>query len=334
MAENAALNVGLVGCGGLGRRHAQAIAQMPAVHLVAVCDHFRESAERLAGDLEPRPVAYGDHKEMFARERLDAVVIVTPNFTHKQITVDAASAGLHVFCEKPMALTLHECDAMIEATERAGVTLMIGYIRRFQPVFAAMKGLVDEGRLGELRFAHAVRLGTGPPGGVQGWQTRRDQYGGLFSMFSHELDQLCWYAGPVASVQATLGFGDDPHNDVEESISLGLEFASGATGFLVCSRISPVPSYEVGVAGTAGSAKIERASGPGSIRVKLWQSDKAETIECAPGDGRLGEFEHFFDCIRQGIRPGPDGIAGRHTVAVALAADESYRTGRRVKVVE
>ena len=241
---------------------------------------------------------------------------MTPNFTHKQITVDAASAGLHVFCEKPMALTLHECDAMIEATERAGVTLMIGYIRRFQPVFAAMKGLVDEGRLGELRFAHAVRLGTGPPGGVQGWQTRRDQYGGLFSMFSHELDQLCWYAGPVASVQATLGFGDDPHNDVEESISLGLEFASGATGFLVCSRISPVPSYEVGVAGTAGSAKIERASGPGSIQSQAMAKRQGGNDRVRRVMADWGSLSDFFDCIRQGIRPGPDGIAGRHTVAV------------------
>lgn len=307
---------------------------MPGIELVAVCDFFQESADRLAAELEPRPKAYSNHKEMFANEKLDAVVIVTPNFTHKELTVDAAEAGLHVFCEKPMALSLQECDAMIEATEKAGVILMVGYIRRFQSSYATMKRLIDDGRLGSLRFAHAVRLSTGPPGGAGGWQKQRSKYGGLYSLYSHELDQLCWYAGPIKAVQATLGFGNDPENDVEEAAALNFEFASGAVGTLVCTRISPVASYEVSVAGTTGSAKIENGSGQGPVLLKSWGDTKVESIESPPLNPRLGEFQHFFECIRTNTKPGPDGYAGRHTIAVALAADESHKTGRRIEVSE
>ncbi len=332
MVESGSLRVGLIGCGGLGRRHAQEIAQMPGIELVGVCDFFRESADRLAAELDAKPRAYSDHKEMFSKEGLDAVVIVTPNFTHRELTVDAANAGLHVFCEKPMALSLADCDAMIEATEKAGVVLMIGYIRRFQSSFATMKRLIDEGRLGSLRFAHAVRLSTGPPGGAGGWQRQRSKYGGLYSLYSHELDQLCWFAGPIKCVQATLGFGNDPDNDVEEAANLNFEFESGAVGTLVCTRISPVTSYEVSVAGTTGSAKIEKGSGQEPVLLKSWGDSKIEAIEVPPANPRLGEFEHFFECIRTNTKPGPDGYAGRHTIAVALAADESHKTGRRIEV--
>ena len=328
MALDGVLKVGLVGCGGLGRRHARNADGTEGVAVAAVCDVYPESAEKLASELPSRPVAYADHEVMLGEQDLDAVVVVTPNHTHSRVTVDAASAGVHVFCEKPMALTVPDCDAMIEAADRAGAYLMIGYVLRFWAAYREMKRQIDAGAIGEVRMAHAMRLGTGPPGGVDSWQMRRDQYGGLFSLYSHQLDLLAWMAGEIESVSAVMRYGDDPENEIEESIFIGLEFESGAVGSLGCSRIYPAGSGELGVAGTGGAIKIAGGSGPVISRKK----GESIPIEVTQTDGLLDELVTFFDCIREGRRPEPDGVDGRRVVAVAMAAHESARTGQRIPV--
>jgi predicted dehydrogenase len=328
MANDKILRAGLVGCGGLGRRHAKNADGIEGVQVAAVCDFYQASAQELAAGLTSKPAAYSDHRKMLAEQDLDAVLVVTPNYTHSEITIDAANAGVHVFCEKPMALTVEDCDAMIDAAERAGVFLMIGYVLRFYAANKEMKRQIDSGAIGEVRMAHALRLGTGPPGGVQGWQKKRDQYGGLFSLYSHQLDLLAWMAGEIASVSAVMRYGDDPENEIEENIFIGLEFANGAVGTLGCSRIYPVGGGEFGVAGTEGAIKSAGSGGP----VISTKKGESVAIEVPRNDGLLDELVCFFGCIREGRKPESDGIAGRRVIAVALAAHESARTGRRVEV--
>jgi len=330
VASDQILKVGLVGCGGLGSRHAGHVDGMEGAKLVAVCDYTRASAEVLAGKLTSQPAVYNDHRAMLEAHSPDVVLVVTPNFVHSPITVDIASAGAHVFCEKPMALTVEDCDAMIDAADQADVFLMIGYVRRFQNAYREMKRLIDDGQIGEVRMAHTVRLGTGPPGGADGWQLSRDTYGGLFSMHSHELDQLTWMVGDVAAVQAVMRYDEASENTVEESIFVNLEFGSGAVGSLSSSRIYPGGSYELGVAGTEGSLKI--TSGSGTQLTLNRTGEKAETMTFERNNGLLDEMTYFFNCIRAGERPQSDGIDGRRTIAISLAAHESAKTGQRVEV--
>ncbi|MDE2889806.1 MAG: Gfo/Idh/MocA family oxidoreductase [Gemmatimonadota bacterium] len=323
------LKVALAGCGGLGRAHARNVEASEGVRLVAVCDVVGESAAELAAQLESGPKPYADHRAMLAAEKPDAVLVVTPNHTHSRISTDAAASGAHVFCEKPMALTVGDCDAMIRAAEQSGVFLMIGYIRRFQAAYMEMKRRVDRGDVGEITLAHAVRLGTGAPGGVGGWQTRKENYGGMFSMYSHELDQLAWLAGEVRAVNAVMKYGEDPANEIEESIFMGIEFASGAIGSLSSSRVYPVNSYELGAAGTKGAFKLTAPGGPITF---ARHGGKSAAIEVPGNNGLADEIAHFFDCIERGEAPRSDGRDGRRVVAVALAAHESARTGKRVEV--
>lgn len=330
MASNQTLKIGLVGCGGLGSRHAGHVDGMEGAELVAVCDYTRASAEVLAGKLTSQPSVYDDHRAMLEAHSPDVVLVVTPNFVHSPITVDAAAAGAHVFCEKPMALTVEDCDAMIEAADNAGVFLMVGYVRRFQNAYREMKRLIDEGQIGEVRMAHTVRLGTGPPGGSEGWQFSRDKYGGLFSMHSHELDQLTWMAGDVTAVQAMMRYDDASENTVEESIFINLEFGSGAVGSLSSSRIYPGGSYELGVAGTKGAVKITSGSGTELILSRV--GEKAETMTFERNNALLDEMNYFFNCIRTGERPQSNGADGRRTIAISLAAHESAKTEHRVEV--
>lgn len=330
MASNQTLKIGLVGCGGLGSRHAANVESIEGAELVAVCDHERASAETLSEKLASQPAIYDTHRTMLSEQSPDAVLVVTPNFVHSPITVDAATSGAHVFCEKPMALTVEDCDAMIEAADNAGVFLMIGYVRRFQNAYREMKRLIDEGQIGEVRLAHTVRLGTGAPGGVAGWQLDRERYGGLFSMHSHELDQLTWMAGDVRVVQAVMRYDDTSHNTVEESIFINLEFSSGAIGSLSSSRIYPGGSYELGVAGTAGSVKI--TSGTGTQLTLNRIGEKPEHMTYERNNGLLEELTYFLNCIRTGKQPQSNGLDGRRTIAISLAAHESARTGKKVEV--
>ena len=330
MASDQTLKIGLVGCGGLGSRHAANVESIEGAELVAVCDHQRASAEALSDKLASQPAIYDNHQTMLSEQSPDAVLVVTPNFVHSPITVDAATSGAHVFCEKPMALAVEDCDAMIEAADNAGVFLMIGYVRRFQNAYREMKRLIDEGQIGEIRMAHTVRLGTGAPGGVAGWQLDRERYGGLFSMHSHELDQLTWMAGDVRAVQAVMRYDDASDNTVEESIFINLEFCSGAIGSLSSSRIYPGGSYELGVAGTEGSVKI--TSGTGTQLTLNRVGEKPEHMTYERNNGLLEEMTYFLQCIRTGEQPQSNGLDGRRTIAISLAAHESARTGRKVEV--
>ena len=330
MASDQTLKIGLVGCGGLGSRHAANVERIEGAELVAVCDHERASAAVLANKLSSQPAVYDNHQTMLSEQSPDAVLVVTPNFVHSPITVDAATSGAHVFCEKPMALTIEDCDAMIDAADNAGAFLMIGYVRRFQNAYREMKRLIDEGQIGEIRMAHTVRLGTGAPGGVAGWQLDRDRYGGLFSMHSHELDQLTWMAGDVHAVQAVMRYDDASDNTVEESIFINLEFNSGAIGSLSSSRIYPGGSYELGVAGTKGSVKITSGTGAQLTRNRI--GEKPEHMTYERNNGLLEEMTYFLQCIRTGEQPQSNGLDGRRTIAISLAAHESARTGHKVEV--
>ena len=331
------IGIGVIGMGWMGTAHSRSYRLVNdrfhdsgvRARLVICADdvaHRAEEARSSLGFAESTT----DWHEVVDHPDVQVVNIAAPNFLHKEMVEAVTSAGKHVFCEKPMALTVEDCDAMIEAADNAGVFLMIGYVRRFQNAYRKMKQLIDEGRIGEVRMAHTVRLGTGAPGGAEGWQLDRERYGGLFSMHSHELDQLTWMAGDVRAVQAAMRYGDESDNTVEESIFINLEFCSGAIGSLSSSRIYPSGSYELGVAGTEGSVKI--TSGMGAQLTLNRVGEKPEHMSFERNNGLLEEMNYFLQCIRTGEQPQSNGLDGRRTIAISLAAHESARTGEKVEV--
>ncbi len=318
----------VVGCGGLGTRHAKNAQSLEGIELVAVCDAFADTAQKLANELPGKTEPYSDYQKMLSVQKPNAVIVVTPNHVHGPISVHAAQSGAHVFCEKPMALTLEDCDAMLHAAEQSNVFLQIGYIRRFQNAYREMKRLVDAGKIGDVHLAFAVRLGAGPPGGAEGWQRARNKYGGLYSMHSHELDMLTWMAGEVAAVSAIIRYDDDSEDAVEESILINLEFSSGAIGSISSSRIYPVNAYEFGIAGSEGSLKLINASQLAFQR----QGCEREIYEYERNDGFVEELQHFFTSIRTQTPPDCNGLDGRRTIEISLAALKAARTGRRVSL--
>jgi myo-inositol 2-dehydrogenase/D-chiro-inositol 1-dehydrogenase len=143
------LSFGLIGAGWIGSFHAETLAnRLPGARLAAVADPVPGAAERL-----PAPRAYRDPLDLIADRSIDAVAICSPAATHTDLVVAAAQAGKHVFCEKPMALTLDDANRAIDAARAAGVVLQVGFNRRFAPDFADMRARIIEGAI-EIGRAH------------------------------------------------------------------------------------------------------------------------------------------------------------------------------------
>jgi predicted dehydrogenase len=183
---DAMLKVGLVGCGFMGRMHASVYSALEGVQLVAACDKDPGRLEGYCAEFGCAPLS--DFEGLLAAD-VDIVDICLPTFEHKKHTVHAAQAGKHVFCEKPMALTLAEADEMMAVCNLADVYLMIGHCIRFWPEYALLKEIVDDGRLGKLLSLNLTRYGQFPSWSSENWLADESKAGGgVLDMHIHDTD--------------------------------------------------------------------------------------------------------------------------------------------------
>ncbi len=324
MSDN--LKVGIVGCGGLGRSQASIVNELADVNLVAVADVNLESAQQLANELDVA-LATDDYHQLLAAD-LDAVLVVTPTYTHKEIVIAAAEAGLDVFCEKPMATSVGDCEAMMAAAEASGVQLMIGYVLRFYPAYIEMQKMAEDGRLGEVRLAWAVRMGGRPPAGIGEWRREKEKVGGLYSAACHQMDLLLWMVGPATEVTGHVNWGSFDDTDTEDSIIISWWAANGAVCSLHSSQLYPVGGSEFGLGGSAGSVKLIDSN---TVLFADHEGNK-ETIAGEPVEGLVAELSHFFDCCRSGEPNCIPGKAGRDSLEIFEAAYLSAKEKKPVKL--
>ncbi len=189
------IRVGIIGCGGIAnKKHMPALKKVDGVRLVAFCDIKRERAEAALDKFgDAGAVAYTDYKELLRDESIEVVHVCTPNRSHSTITVDALEAGKHVMCEKPMAINSAEAKKMLEARDRTGKLLSIGYQNRFRDDSLYMKAEADAGTFGEIYYAKAtaLRRRAVPTWGV--FLDEHEQGGGpLIDIGTHALDLTLW----------------------------------------------------------------------------------------------------------------------------------------------
>jgi scyllo-inositol 2-dehydrogenase (NAD+) len=327
------LRVALLGAGRAGSLHAGNLADYAArAEIVAVVDPQRREAAEALG-----PVAGLDE----ALERCDAVVLSAPTFAHRDLTVRAAEAGKHVFCEKPMALSVAECDDMIGAAERAGVVLQIGFMRRFQPEFVEARRRIEAGDLGEPMVIKSLTRGPGLPP-AWAWDLERSN-GMLAEVNSHDFDSVRWLVGSeIERVYAEVANHKGSSRGVEaegfyDNAVVSLRFASGAIGTIdgTCpadygydARVEIVCSEGLLVVGDLrGQALVEvRDRDVGSVTPlhRTWP-DRFR-------DAYRAEIRSFVDCALEGAEPVVGGADGRAAVAAVLAANRSWQDGRPVEV--
>jgi UDP-N-acetylglucosamine 3-dehydrogenase len=331
MAE---LGFALIGCGGMGRSEARVLRDVPRAHLVAVCD-VSEAAAREFG-AEMGVPAHTDHHVVLAREDVGAVMVVTPNGLHTQIVLDAAAAGKHVFCEKPFAFTVAECDQMIAAAEKAGVRLMVGHVLRLLPLFQRVIDVFDGGTLGRPVAAQITRIGwLGDP--TARYRLRKELTGGLlYDITVHEIDLLHRLCGATESVYALLDNHVQKHVDYEDDAQLLLRFRSGASGYLFASLASPMSASFGTIVGERGTLRYDHGAGEITYR-RAGEGEQSVTEKLSRSDGENGylrELRSFTEWVLDGTAPLLTAAEGRAAIQVAEAAYRSAATGQPVTIEE
>ncbi|THU41520.1 Gfo/Idh/MocA family oxidoreductase [Niastella caeni] len=219
----------IIGCGRIAQRHAEHINKVGK--LVATCDVIPEKAKALAQQYGA--VHFQDVDELLKTKDLDVVAICSPNGMHAFHSIKALNAGFHVLCEKPMALTVQDCGEMINAAERANKRLFIVKQNRFNPPVAAIKKIIEEGKLGKL---YSVQLSCFWNRNAEyykdSWKGTKDMDGGtLFTQFSHFIDLLYWIIGDVKEAQGYAGnFGHKEIIEFEDTGVVSLKFYNGVVG--------------------------------------------------------------------------------------------------------
>lgn len=235
------VRLGLIGAGGFGAYTAELIDRQPEIDLVGVADVDRARARRLGRE---RGIPFwSDYRALLNECACDAVAVVTPHSTHRDIVVDAAAAGRHIFCEKTMAITVADCYDMVEAADAHGVKLMVGHKRRFRPASVAIKRALASDGLGQP-LAVNVRGFFGRH--ITGFWREQALCGGLLYWAGvHDVDTLRHLFGDVAAVYANLGPKLRPEvSDQEDAISVALTFRSGMLGSLQVSTFFPMATYQ------------------------------------------------------------------------------------------
>ena len=224
------LTFAIVGTGRIAQRHAEHIQSVGI--LVAVCDPVEERANKLAQTHQAR--AYASIEELLAAEpEIDVVSICSPNGLHAAHTIMALRAGHHVVCEKPMAISVHDCGEMIKAAEKANRRLFIVKQNRFNPPVEAVKKLIDDGVLGNI---YSIQLSCfwnrNPEYYANSWKGTKALDGGtLYTQFSHFVDLLYWMIGDVKKVVAMgKNYSHQGQIEFEDAGVVAMEFYNGAIG--------------------------------------------------------------------------------------------------------
>jgi inositol 2-dehydrogenase len=331
------LGVAVVGVGTLGRRHAENLRRgIPEARLLAVADTDRAQALRVAQELEVSD-SYSSPAEVLERQDVRAVVIAAPSKFHAEYIEVAAKAGMHVFCEKPLALTLQDADRALAAVKKAGVQLQIGFMRRYDAGYADARKRIEGGEIGDPVIFKSVGRDRQPPplsffrGGVNGT---------IFSDAAiHDFDLARWMmSDEIVGVHAFAGILACPElaqfHDVDAAL-VNLRLARGGLGNIEAYRKSGY-GYDIRteILGTKGALQVGYLhQTPALLLTETGvRHDVVDHWLVRFADAYLDELRDFVRAILADRPTRITGGDGRRALAVAVAAEQSYRDGRPVSI--
>jgi scyllo-inositol 2-dehydrogenase (NAD+) len=332
----ARLNVGLIGVGRLGRVYARDLSQrIAATTVTAVADIDFELAKRIAAEFGV-PKAYATASDLIADRTVDAVVIVSPTHTHRDIVIEALEAGKPTFCEKPPAIHLAAAVNMADAEKKTGTFLQMGFMRRFDPGYAAAKKQIEEGRIGRPVVFKATSRDPFPPSVAY---ADPKSSGGIFvDMGIHDFDLARWFMGDVASIQAVGGVLAFPELGAvgdKDNVIATMTFADGRLGVVDLTRngcygydistelLGPEGTIRIGyIRETPVLVMTRNNIAHDTVPYFMERFERAYTLQ----------LENFAENVL-GDRPAPVTIAdGVEALRVAIAATRACETGTRVEV--
>jgi myo-inositol 2-dehydrogenase/D-chiro-inositol 1-dehydrogenase len=331
------VGVALIGSGRMGAFHAETVAlRLPQARLAAVSDPAPGAAERLAGALGADS-AYTDVTGLWEDPAVDAVVIAAPARSHADLVVAAAAAGKHVFCEKPMAVTLVDADRAIDAARAAGVVLQVGFNRRFAADWRGARALLDAGTLGTPRLLRSL---TRDPGGFDPSRVMPDTI--FLETLIHDFDTVRFLnpAAEAVEVHAVADALVEPgwrDRGLLDTAVVTIRFDNGAMAVAeACFEAAYGYDVRGEVLGSGGMATM----GDGRRTGLAFSGAAGRLVETVRGDQELfseaytAEMAAFVEAVRTGSPAPVTGEDARAALGIALAAAKSVRTGRPVRIDE
>lgn len=336
---NARLPVGLIGLGRMGRIYAGHLARRaPQAQLVHVSDVAEGLARQTADELNV-PRWSRDYRDLLNDREVAAVFVISPTSTHREVVVAAAEAGKAVFCEKPIALTLGETDAMLAAVRHHGVMLQAGFMRRYDAGYATARRQIQAGAIGTPTTFKSIGRDPFCPDPAY---ARPSVSGGLIlDMAIHDLDLARWLMGDevtrVYTEGALLACPElEAVGDIDNAL-VSLRFQGGAIGDVEVSR-NAFYGYDVRteVLGTDGALKIGYLQQTPVLLLNREgvRHDIVPYIMERFGEAYLAQSIDFVERVRTGQEPGVTGRDARAALEIGLASDESYKRGRPVELAE
>jgi predicted dehydrogenase len=339
------LKLAVMGAGLIGRRHAEHVAAQPGARLTAIVDPSPVGKEKLGA------AWLASFAELVAADRPDGVIIATPNQLHVRHGLEAIEARIPAIVEKPIADDVAAASKLVDAAEKAGVPLLVGHHRRYNPMIRKAKEIIASGRLGRVLTLHGSFWVPKPDDYFEVAWRREKGAGPVFLNLIHDVDLFRYLCGEVVSVQALESNALRGHA-VEESAVILLEFANGALGTMNVSDAVVAPwsweltsgenpaypqqnqsCYQIG--GTQASLSIpqlELWSNRG--RPSWWETLIRERIPFVPEDPLAAQIGHFCEVIRGQVAPIMPGREGVNALNVIEAVKQSARSGSKIRIAK
>ncbi|MCX5800685.1 MAG: Gfo/Idh/MocA family oxidoreductase [Candidatus Eisenbacteria bacterium] len=325
MNERARLRVGVVGVGHLGKEHARVMASLPGAELVGVYDTRLDVGRKVANELGTRALDSLDQ----LLSCVEAVSVAVPTTAHFEVASACIARGIHVMVEKPLAATIEEARALVDASRTHSVIVQTGHIERFNPIVRAALSVVKE-----PRFIESHRLSS-----FVGRSTDVDV---VLDLMIHDIDlALATVQSEIRSVEATGVPILSPNVDIANARLL---FANGAVANLTASRVSKERVRKIRFFARDSYVSVDCLAGKAELYKKGFEAKRAgeelpwEESQIAPGIVRRTivvsgqeplrlELEHFVKCVLHGERPAVDGVAGLKAMEAALKVSEKIAEG-------
>lgn len=319
MSQDIAVRVAQIGCGYWGKNLVRNYAQLGA--LAAVADGHAPTAAKMAAD---HSVPAREWQDILSDPEIQAVSLATPAASHASMALEAIAAGKHVFVEKPLALSSEDGARVVAAAAAAGVTLMVGHLLHYHPIFARARAMAVAGELGTIQYVFSNRMSLGK---------FRTEENALWSLAPHDVAML------LAIV------GEEPHHvtaqgaafvtpGIADWATVQLAFPGGARGHIQASWASPYKEQKLAIIGSEAMLVFEDSEPDWARKLALYRHGidrsgavpvpvkaEAEYIEVPRGEPLRDECQHFLDSIRTGTPPRSDGREGLGVLRVLERAE-------------
>ncbi|MER9160967.1 MULTISPECIES: Gfo/Idh/MocA family oxidoreductase [unclassified Mesorhizobium] len=312
--------IAVLGCGYWGSNHIRTLKALGALY--AVSDTNRARAEGFASEQDCLAI---EPDQLFVRDDIDAIVMALPPQFHADLAVRAVEAGKDVLVEKPIALTVADAERAVRAAKDNGRVFMVGHVLRFHPAFETLKGLIDKGELGEVRYIHSHRLGLGK------FHTENDA---LWDLAPHDLSMILAITGtePIE----VRGEGAALLDSLSDFAHLHMRFPNGLRSHLFTSRLNPYRERRLTVVGTKAMAVFDDVE-PWErklavYRHAVWQdsgqwaftTNEPSYVAVAQGMPLTRELEHFIQCIETRAEPRTSGEEAIRVLRILTAGTVTH----------